>query len=137
MVDRAASSGSPRWQARTRAANRRCSSRMSSQSGPAAKTGCSPCSQRRPPNGHPGRVIGMSMAGAGKGSTPAKDTDPLLWRLYTRGLLERDDPRSRLLMDWVAADEKWNLNDPDEVRWALGQMRGADVTWSVEVRARE
>jgi phage terminase large subunit-like protein len=40
-------------------------------------------------------------------------------------------------MDWVAADEKWNLDDPDQCRAALRQMRGADITWSVEVRARE
>lgn len=85
----------------------------------------------------PGRAIGISMAGAGKGHVPARDTDPLLWRQYVRGLSERSDPLSRFLMDWVSADEKWDLDDPDDVRAALAQMRGADITWSIEVRARE
>lgn len=85
----------------------------------------------------PGRSIGISMAGAGKGHVPAIDTDPLLWRQFVRGLAESSDPMSRFLMDWVSADEKWNLDDPDEVRSALREMRGADRTWSVDVRARE
>jgi phage terminase large subunit-like protein len=85
----------------------------------------------------PGRTLGISMAGAGKGETPPKDSDPLLWRLYARGLLEKNDPGSRFLMDWVQAAEHWNLDEPDQVRAALREMRGADKTWSVEVRARE
>jgi phage terminase large subunit-like protein len=85
----------------------------------------------------PGRVVGISMAGAGRGEVPARDTDPLLWRLYARGLLERDDPGSRFLFDWQAADERHDLDDPEGIRAALREMRGADLTWSVEVRARE
>lgn len=85
----------------------------------------------------PGRSIGISMAGVGKGTLPPRDWDPLLWRLYARGLLEADDPESRFLLDWAGAGEDWDLDDPHECREALREMRGADVTWSVDVRARE
>lgn len=85
----------------------------------------------------PGRSIGISTAAAGRGSLPAKPSDPLLWRLYARGLLQRDDPESRYLFDWVELDERWDVDDPAQLRAGLAAMRAADVTWSVEVRAQE
>ena len=85
----------------------------------------------------PGRSIGISTAGVGRGSIPPKPADSLLWRLYARGLLERNRPDSRYLFDWVELDERWNLDDPAELREGLRRMRSADVTWSVEVRAGE
>lgn len=90
---------------------------------------------KRVPN--PGRVVGISMAGVAKGTVPPRDHDPLLWRLYARGLLEAGDPTSRFLLDWVSADLDLDLDDPEQCRTALRQMRGADVTWSVDVRARD
>jgi phage terminase large subunit-like protein len=90
---------------------------------------------KRVPN--PGRVVGISMAGVAKGTVPPRDHDPLLWRLYARGLLEAGDPTSRFLLDWVSAPEDLDLDDPEQCRAALRHMRGADVTWSVDVRARE
>ena len=84
-----------------------------------------------------GRACAMSTAGAGRGSIPASDTDPLLWRLYARGLAERGDASSRFLFDWVECDESLDWDDPDQLRMALRQMRCADVTWSVERRARD
>jgi len=85
-----------------------------------------------------GRSVGISMAGAGRGSMPAKDTDALLWRLYARGTLEQArGADSRFLMMWRTASEQWDLDDPDEVRQALREMLAADVTWSVDHRAEE
>jgi phage terminase large subunit-like protein len=87
----------------------------------------------------PGRACGMSTPGAGRGQIPARDTDPLLWRLYARGLLEQGRPDSRYLFDWrsTAADPEQLRDDPVALRAALAMMRAADVAWSVEHRARE
>jgi len=85
----------------------------------------------------PGRTLSISMAGRMKGKVPFADDDPLLWRLYQRGVLEVLDPQSRFLFDWRAPKGKVDLNDRRQVVAALKQMRGADVTWSVDVRARE
>lgn len=87
----------------------------------------------------PGRVCGMSTAAAGRGEIPARDTDPLLWRLYARGIVEQDDPTSRFLFDWREAPERIEAmrDDPEAIREALRGMRAPDVTWSVDVRARE
>jgi len=84
----------------------------------------------------PGRTIGISMAGHNKGSMPFEDDDPLLWKLYARGLLEADDPQSRYLFDWRSAPDV-DFTDPVAVESGLRMMRGADVTWSVKVRLRE
>lgn len=84
----------------------------------------------------PGRTIAISMAGHQKGSVPHDDDDPLLWKLYARGLVERKDPESRYLFDWRSAPNV-NWDDPASVEAGLRAMRGADVTWSVLVRARE
>ena len=86
---------------------------------------------------NPGRSIALSTAGVGRGSIPPRPTDPLLWRMYARGLMEQNDKSSRFLFDWVEIDPKLNLDDPDQLREGLRGMRCADVTWSVEVRARE
>lgn len=86
----------------------------------------------------PGRALSISTAGAGRGSIPAKVTDPLLWRMYARGLESAADPTSRYLFDWREASMRWDLSDPEQLRSALREAgRAADVTWSVEVRARE
>lgn len=84
-----------------------------------------------------GRTCAMSTAAAGRGQVPPLETDPLLWRLYARGLVEKDDPTSRFLFDWVEASSHWDLHDPDQLRQALTEMRCADITWSVERRARD
>lgn len=84
----------------------------------------------------PGRTIGISMPGVAKGHVPFEDDDPLLWKLYVRGLLEGKDPNSRFLVDWRAA-AKVDFDDPASIEAALRMMRGADVTWSVKVRLRE
>ncbi len=84
----------------------------------------------------PGRIVAISTAGVGRYSIPAKDTDPILWQLYTRGLAQVGDPGSRFLFMWREAAETWNLEDPEELRAALSEMVTADVTWSVDVRAR-
>ncbi len=88
---------------------------------------------------HPGRVCGMSTAAVGRGSVPPADTDPLLWRLYARGLAEVNDPESRYLFDWREAppEIEGQRLDGAALRAALRRMRAADVAWSVEVRARE
>lgn len=88
---------------------------------------------------HPGRACGLSTAAVGRGSIPPADTDPLLWRLYARGLVERDDPASRYLFDWreAPAEIEGMRLDGVALRVALSQMRAADQAWSVEVRARE
>ena len=86
---------------------------------------------------NPGRSIAISTAGVGRGTIPARPTDPLLWRMYARGILQRGNPKSRFLFDWVEFDPNLDLKKPDELRQALRGMRCADVTWSVEVRARE
>lgn len=86
----------------------------------------------------PGRVCGMSTAGRGRGSIPAKDTDPLLWRLYARGKLHRSDPASRYLFDWREASDHWNLDDLEQVKAALAEAgRAANITWQVDHRAEE
>lgn len=85
----------------------------------------------------PGRVAAMSTAGRGRGSIPAKDTDPILWQLYARGLKLAGDPKSRFLFMWREASEQWNLDDPEQLRSALREMMTPDVTWSVEARARK
>lgn len=84
-----------------------------------------------------GRSVGISMAGAGKGAMPPKDTDPLLWRLYSRGVLEADNPDSRFLMMWRTAAEHWDLDDPEQCEAALREMWAADVTWDVAHRRDE
>lgn len=84
-----------------------------------------------------GRVCGMSTAAFGRGQVPAKDTDPLLWRLYARGLQERSNPLSRYLFDWREIPARFDLNDPQQLRAGLKMMRAADVVWSVEHRALE
>ena len=88
---------------------------------------------------YPGRVLGMSTAAVGRGHIPPDDSDPLLWRLYARGLAERNDPESRFLFDWREApqDIEGQRDDPDALRAALQTMRAPDQAWSVEVRARE
>jgi phage terminase large subunit-like protein len=86
---------------------------------------------------NPGRSITLSTAGAGRGQIPPAPSDPLLWRLYSRGLLAQDDPESRFLFDWREFPSDVDLHNPAELRAALRSMRAADVTWSVEVRARE
>lgn len=87
----------------------------------------------------PGRVAAFSTAAFGRGAIPPKDSDPLLWRLYARGLAEHNDPTSRFLFDWREAPEaiEGQRDDPAALRLALRTMRAADVAWSVEVRARE
>lgn len=87
----------------------------------------------------PGRVCGMSTAAFGRGQVPPRDTDPLLWRLYARGLLEQGDPASRYLFDWREAppEIEQKRDDPEAIRAALRMMRAADVAWSVEQRARD
>jgi phage terminase large subunit-like protein len=85
----------------------------------------------------PGRSITLSTAGAGRGQIPPAPNDPLLWKLYVRGLLSKDDPGSRFLFDWREFPPDVDLHDPDQLRAALRSMRAPDVTWSVEVRARE
>lgn len=84
----------------------------------------------------PGRTVGISMAGHAKGAMPFDDEDPLLWKMYSRGLLEAADPTSRYLFDWRAAPPV-DFTDAASVEAALRAMRGADVTWSVKVRLRE
>ena len=84
----------------------------------------------------PGRSIAISMAGHGKGQIPFADDDPLLWRLYVRGLLECEDAGSRYLWDWRSAPDT-DFTDPASIERALRLMRGADVTWAVNVRLRE
>lgn len=84
-----------------------------------------------------GRACVMSTAAAGRGSIPAKDTDPLLWRLYSRGLLQKGDPASRFLFDWCESDPALDMHDPEQLRRALRQMSCADITWRVERRARD
>lgn len=88
----------------------------------------------------PGRVIALSTAGVGRGAVPPADTDPLLWRLYARGLmLKGDDGRSRYLFDWVEGMPgiEQMRNDARALRRALKMMRAADETWSVDARLEE
>lgn len=84
----------------------------------------------------PGRTIAISMAGHAKGGVPFEDDDPLLWKLYARGLVESQDPESRYLFDWRSAPQV-DWDDASSVESALRGMRGADITWSVPVRVRE
>ena len=84
----------------------------------------------------PGRTIGISMPGELRGATPFVDDDPLLWKLYVRGLTESQIPNSRYLFDWITAP-RVDWKDPTSIEVALRTMRGADVTWSVAVRLRE
>lgn len=86
---------------------------------------------------NPGRSIGISTAGVGRGSIPPKPTDPLLWRLYARGKAALLDPLSRFLFFWVELAQSFDIDDPEQLRAGLRTMRAADITWSVEVRARE
>lgn len=88
---------------------------------------------------HPGRVCGMSTAAAGKGATPALDSDPLLWRLVDRGRAQQGDPKSRYLCEWLEAPEwvEGSRNDPAKLEQALRMMRAPDVGWSVDVRLNE
>lgn len=85
----------------------------------------------------PGRVCAMSTAGRGRGSFPARDSDPLVWRLYARGKLEAHKPGSRYLFDWREGPPEIDRDNPEELRAALQSMRAAGVAWDVEVRARE
>jgi phage terminase large subunit-like protein len=89
--------------------------------------------------GNPGRAIGMSTAGLGRGSMPPKDDDSLLWRLYAHGLLAQDDPTSRFLLDWVQPPDDiiYARKNPERIYEALRGMRAADQTWSVDQRAQE
>lgn len=87
----------------------------------------------------PGRVAGISTAAFGRGTIPPDPSDPLLWRLYARGLLERDDPLSRYLFSWreAPASIEGKRHDEAALRAALLAMRAPDVAWSVDVRLRE
>lgn len=84
----------------------------------------------------PGRTIGISMPGIRKGSIPFDDSDPLLWKLFARGLEEAKDPHSRYLFDWREAPHV-DFTKPESIERALLAMRGANVTWSTKVRLRE
>lgn len=85
---------------------------------------------------NPGRMIGISMPGELRGAVPFEDDDPLLWKLYVRGLNEAKVADSRMLFDWRGAP-KVDWKDTKSIEKALRSMRGADVTWSVDVRLRE
>ncbi len=87
----------------------------------------------------PGRSIGISTAGLGRGSMPPSDADALLWRMYARGLMTAGDPTSRFLFDWVEApvDVEQARGDEALLRVFLRSMRAADISWSVETRLRE
>lgn len=89
--------------------------------------------------GNPGRGVGMSTAGLGRGSMPPKDDDSLLWRMYARGLMAKGDPESRFLLDWVQPPDDiiYARNDAKRIYEALRGMRAADQTWQVETRAQE
>jgi hypothetical protein len=84
----------------------------------------------------PGRTIGISMPAMAKGHVPFEDDDELLWKLYQRALTESEDPTSRTLLDWREAG-KVDFTRPASIEAGLRMMRGADVTWSVQVRLRE
>lgn len=88
---------------------------------------------------NPGRACAMSTAGLGRGSMPPEDNDPLLWRMYARGILEKNDPNSRFLMSWQEppADIMYRRGNKEAIRKALQGMRAADQTWSVETRLSE
>lgn len=99
---------------------------------------------------NPGRTIGMSTAGLGKGSIPPEDSDPLLWRMRARGLMESGDPNSRFLLSWIQPPDEIiqmrpNPGDsPDRaeakkeyLRDALLGMRAPNQTWSVEQRLKD
>lgn len=88
---------------------------------------------------NPGRACAMSTAGLGRGSIPPQDDDPLLWRMYARGLMEKDNPESRFLFDWHQAPDDliYARGKAERIYAALKQMRAADETWSVETRAQE
>ncbi len=85
----------------------------------------------------PGRVAAISTAGVGRFGIPAKDTDPILWQLYARGIARGSDPSSRFLFLWREAGDRWNLDKPAELRSALAEMVTPEVTWSIEARARK
>lgn len=88
---------------------------------------------------NPGRPVGMSTAGLGRGSMPPQDDDSLLWRMYARGLMEQDNPDTRFLFDWVQPPEDiiYQRGNAERIYAELRKMRAADLTWSVETRARE
>lgn len=88
---------------------------------------------------NPGRTIGMSTAGLGRGSMPPADDDPLLWRERGRGLLEQSNPNSRFLLSWVEPPDEiiHHRGDEEYLRNALLGMRAPDQTWSVEHRLKE
>lgn len=83
------------------------------------------------------RSISISTAGAGRGSTPARESDPLLWRLYDRGRRGLDE---RFLFMWSEMPEGINLDDPDDLRRGLHLTYDPTLThdppWSIEDRAR-
>lgn len=85
----------------------------------------------------PGRSASISMPGRLKGATPPADDDPLLWKLFARGLLEAGDPESRYLFDYRPSSKIKDWSNAKQVEAALRAQRGADVTWSVAVRLRE
>ncbi len=80
------------------------------------------------------RAISISTAGV-RGSTPPKDNDPLLWRIYYAGRQGQLGPRT--LFRWREADGSWDLDDPTQLRRAIRQAAGlaADRLFSVEDRA--
>lgn len=82
-----------------------------------------------------GRSVAISTAGAGRGSTPAKETDSLLWQIYDRG--RRGNDQSFLFM-WAELPEAVDIDDPKQLRAGLLALSPgvADVVWSVEDRAR-
>lgn len=90
---------------------------------------------------NPGRTIGLSTAGLGRGSMPPADNDPLLWRERGRGLIEQEtNPEgTRFLLSWVQPPEEimYRRNDVEYLRNALLGMRAPDQTWSVEKRLKE
>lgn len=80
------------------------------------------------------RAISISTAGV-RGSTPPKDGDPLLWKIYGAG--KAGQLGARTLFRWREASDSWDLDDPAQLRSAIRDAAGsaADRLFSVEDRA--
>lgn len=84
------------------------------------------------------RELVITTAGEAKGHLPVEPGDSLAWKLYAKGLDQRQDPRRypRFLFDWLEAGEGYDLDDSAARRAAVIEASGdaAELLWEVQDR---
>jgi len=84
------------------------------------------------------RELIITTAGEAKGHMPPTAADTIAWKLYAKGLEQRQDPRKhpRFLFDWSEMEPTRKLDDPAERLAAVLEASGdaADLLWPAQDR---